>query len=139
MTLRWLASPVVTLISFLASVATLGHLAAAAGRGACRVAQDAEDKRRGGLALVLLAAAAISMPLTWQPIVAEVSKLGEGGAIGEIYPATMTGAAVAGALVLLQAAMTGRRAPLAAWLITGGGFAMTALTVAIHGGLALPA
>jgi hypothetical protein len=51
----------------------------------------------------------------------------------------MTGAAVAGALVLLQAAMTGRRAPLAAWLITGGGFAMTALTVAIHGGLALPA
>jgi hypothetical protein len=41
--------------------------------------------------------------------------------------------------VLLQTAMTGRRAPLAAWLITGGGFAMAALMVALHSGLTLPA
>ena len=139
MTLRWLASPIVSLVSFLASVAALGQLAVATGRGACRIAQDAEDKRRAGLALVFTATAVISMPLTWQPIVAEVGKLGEGGAIGELYPGTMTGAALAGALVLLHAAIGGRRAPLAAWLITGGGFAMTALTVALHSGLTLPA
>jgi hypothetical protein len=120
-TLRWLASPAVALVCFLASIVTLGQPAAAVGHGACRITQGAADKRRAWLALVLAAVAVISMPLTWQPIVLEVGKHGETGAIGEAYPVITIGAALAGALMLLDAAMTGHRAPAVAWGLVAGG------------------
>ncbi len=138
MTLRWLASPAVALVCFLAAAVTLGQVAASTGRGACRIAQSAGDKRLAGLALALLAVAVVSMPLTWQPIVAEVGKYGQGGVLGELYPATTTGTAAAGSLVLLVAAAAKQRPPLLAWLMTAGGFAVAALLVALHCGLSLP-
>jgi predicted DNA binding protein len=45
MTLRWLASPAVALVCFLAAVVTLGQLAASTGRGACRIAQSAGGQK----------------------------------------------------------------------------------------------
>ena len=139
MTLRWLSSPAVALACFLASVVTLGQLAGAAGRGACWVVKGAEDKRQAWLALALAAVAVVSMPLAWQPIVLAVGKHGETGWIGEGYPPMTLGAALAGALVLLLAATTGRRAPASAWFMVAGGFAMAAFIVAVHSGLSLPA
>jgi hypothetical protein len=139
MTFRWLSSPAVALVCFLASVVTLGQVGVAVGRGAGRITQGAADKRRAWLALVLAAVAVISMPLAWQSIVLEVGKHGETGANGEAYPVLTIGAALVGALVLLDAATTGRRAPAIAWCMVAGGFAMAALIVAVHGGLSLPA
>jgi hypothetical protein len=101
--------------------------------------KGADDKRRAWLALVLAAVAAISMPLAWQPIVLEVGKHGETSWIGEGYPPMTLGAALAGALVLLLAATTGRRAPVTAWCMVAGGFAMAAFLVAVHSSLSLPA
>jgi hypothetical protein len=140
MTLRWLGSPAVALVSFLASVVTLGQLAFVVGRGACRVAQAAGSRLWAWLALALVAVAAVAMPLTWQPIVAEVSGgPGEGGWAGETYPVMVTGLALAGALVLLVAAIEKRRPPVMAWLSVAGGFAVCAFLVVAHGGLSLPA
>lgn len=51
----------------------------------------------------------------------------------------VTGLALAGALVLLVAAIEKRRPPVSAWLVTAGGFAMCAFLVVLHGGLSLPA
>ena len=39
MGLRWLGNPYVALVSFLASVATLGHITVVTARGACRFAR----------------------------------------------------------------------------------------------------
>ncbi len=63
---------------------------------------------------------------------------GERGFNGKSYPAITIGAAIPGALVILEAARTGRRSPAAAWFLVTGGFALAAFLVVVHGGLSLP-
>src|SRR5580692_3831200 len=109
MTSRWLESPAVALVCFLAAVVTLGQLATATARGTARVARASADQRRAWLALVLLATSAAALLVSWHPVVAEATRYGEPGLAGELYPVMVPGLAVGGSLTLLVAASAGHR------------------------------
>jgi hypothetical protein len=73
----------------------------------------------------VVAVAAVAAYVSYQHAVEVVTRNGEPGTIGRLYPAAIDGLIIAASMVLLDAARHGETAPALAWWLLGSGVAVT--------------
>jgi hypothetical protein len=80
---------------------------------------------RWAAVLAVVAVAAVAAYVSYQHAVDVVTRNGEPGTIGRLYPAAIDGLIIAASMVLLDAARHGEQAPRLAWWLLGSGVAVT--------------
>jgi hypothetical protein len=80
---------------------------------------------RWSTVLAVVAVAGVAAYVSYQHAVDVVTRNGEPGTIGRLYPAAIDGLIVAASMVLLDAARHGEKAPRLAWWLLGSGIAVT--------------
>jgi cytochrome bd-type quinol oxidase subunit 2 len=126
----WLYNPAVTLIGLIASAVTIGQSIAVLGRLVCRMTHaEGDEYRRPRIvaATVSLFVAVAFAAVTWQAIVVEASKWGMGGAMGWVYPFSISGLAMGGAAVLLDDVRSRRQFSWQPCYLLVAGLAITAV------------
>lgn len=132
----WLSSPVVALISFVASVIGVAQWVVSLARGVYRMTQADEARRRACVwfAVASLAVVVVISLLSWSAIMVAAAKIGDGGVLGALYPVTVNGTAAIGALMLLLDALDGRRFSLLPCCMLVMGLVFAAFEYMAYGG-----